>query len=109
MVKIMQSIRTLLGRRIRELRQAKNLSQQELAEQIGIDQRNLSNIECGNTFPSRSLTRLAKALNIDLQELFDFEHYTTDESYMREYIQNNLNSLSPADLKTVYRLIKSMH
>ena len=105
----MKSIKGLLGKRIKELRQSKHLSQQELAEQIGIDQRNLSNIECGNTFPSKSLTRLAAALNIDLQELFDFEPYNTDETRMIAYIQNNLPSLSPTDLRTVYRLIKSMH
>ncbi len=105
----MQSIKDLLGRRIKELRQSRHLSQQELAEKIGIDQRNLSNIECGNTFPSKSLTRLAQALNIDLQELFDFDHYKTDKSCMIEYIQKNLDKLSSSDLKTVYRLIKSMH
>lgn len=105
----MKSIKGLLGKRIKELRQSKHLSQQELAEKIGIDQRNLSNIECGNTFPSKSLTRLASALNIDLQELFDFEHYKTDESCMIAYIQKNVGSLSSSDLRTVYRLIKSMH
>ncbi len=105
----MKSIKDLLGKRIKELRQSKHLSQQELAEKIGIDQRNLSNIECGNTFPSKSLTRLANALNIDLQELFDFEHYKTDETSMINYIQKNLTTLSSSDLRTVYRLIKSMH
>lgn len=105
----MHSIKELLGKRIRELRQAKHLSQQELAEKIGIDQRNLSNIECGNSFPSKSLTRLAKALNIDLQELFDFEHYALDKISMIDYINKNLDSLSSSDLQTIYRLIKSMH
>ncbi len=105
----MRSIKDLLGRRIRELRQKKQMSQQELAEKIGIDQRNLSNIECGNTFPSKSLLHLARALNIDLQELFDFEHYKTDKETMLEYIRANIDSLSASEVKTVYRLIKSMH
>lgn len=105
----MHSIKELLGKRIRELRLANKLSQQDLAEKIGIDQRNLSNIECGNSFPSKSLIRLADALNIDLQELFDFEPFATDESNMIQYIQKNLTSLSPSDLRTIYRLIKSMH
>ncbi len=105
----MKSVKDLLGKRIKDLRLSKKLSQQELAEQVGIDQRNLSNIECGNTFPSKSLSRLASALNIDLQELFDFEHYNADENAMIAYIQKNLESLSSSDLKTIYRLIKSMH
>ena len=43
-------IKKLLGRRIKELRESKDLTQEQLAEKIGIGQRNLSKIECGNNF-----------------------------------------------------------
>ena len=51
----MNRIKELLGRRIKELREKRGYTQQQLAEKIGIDQRNLSKIECGITFPSKSL------------------------------------------------------
>lgn len=41
----MEEIKHLLGKRIREIRKAKNISQEKLAELVGIEKRNLSNIE----------------------------------------------------------------
>ena len=60
----MEDIKQLLGQKIKELRKNQRLSQQQLAELANIDQRSLSHIECGNTFPSKILINLSKALNI---------------------------------------------
>ena len=70
--KVMNRIKELLGRRIKELREKRGYTQQQLAEKIGIDQRNLSKIECGITFPSKSLPELSRCLQISLPQLFDF-------------------------------------
>lgn len=59
----MNDIKKLLGKRIKELRKAQGISQQQLAELANIDQRNLSHIECGDTFPSRVLLEISSALN----------------------------------------------
>ena len=67
----MNDIKYYLGQRIKELRKIKGLSQQELAEIANIDQRSLSHIECGDTFPSKSLFELAEALDVDLKDLFE--------------------------------------
>lgn len=104
----MNDIKKLLGKRIKELRQIRGLSQLQLAELIDIDQRNLSHIECGDTFPSKSLLELATALHVDLSELFNFNHLNIDEAGMKTYINKSLDELPPNDIKTVYRLIKSM-
>lgn len=104
----MNDIKKLLGKRIKELRQKQGLSQLQLSELINIDQRNLSHIECGDTFPSKSLLELSAALNIELKELFDFEHHEIDTPEMITYIQSSIDKLEAADIKTVYRLIKSM-
>lgn len=104
----MNDIKFLLGRRIKELRKIKGISQQELAELANIDQRSLSHIECGDTFPSRSLFELANALDIELRDLFDFEHHKLDLLAMKSYILKNLDSISEENIKVLYRLIKSM-
>jgi len=104
----MNDIKKLLGKRIKELRQIQGLSQQQLAELVNIDQRNLSHIECGDTFPSKSLLELSSALNIKLNELFDFKHLSIDDSGMKNYILQSLDVLQPNDIKTIYRLIKAM-
>ena len=104
----MDDIRKLLGKRIKELRKYNGLSQEKLAELANIEQRSLSDIECGDTFPSRSLLDVANALDIELKDLFDFEHLEQTDKSMRDYILHNVESLNEDNLKTVYRMIKSM-
>lgn len=104
----MNNIKEILGLRIRELRKQKGITQEQLAEMINIDQRNLSNIECGVTFPSKSLGEIANALNVSLRDLFDFEHVKLTSEEMKNFICNSLDNLSDNDIKIIYRLIKSM-
>ena len=50
------------------LRQSHGLTQAELAERCGIDQADISRIECGSTSPTaRTLQRIADALDADLR------------------------------------------
>lgn len=63
-----------LGDRVRELRNNKELSMEKLAELSGIDYRQLSYIELGQTDPSLStLYALCSGLEITLAELMDSE------------------------------------
>lgn len=104
----MKEIKVLLGKRIKELRKGLGISQQALAELANMDQRNLSSIECGGTFPSKSMPEIAAALKVTLPELFDFEHHKVDKSEMVEYIKENIEYLEEADIKTFYRMLKGM-
>lgn len=103
-----QNIKKLLGSRIKELRNAQNITQQQLAEMVDIDQRSLSAIECGTNFPTRSLLKIANALDVDLKDLFDYEHFTLDNTEKIQAISKHLKSLSSHDLDIIYRLVKSM-
>ncbi|WP_161987556.1 helix-turn-helix domain-containing protein [Arcticibacter tournemirensis] len=61
-----------LGQRVRDLRSDKKLSMEKLAELSGIDYRQLSYIELGQTDASLStLYALCNGLNISLTELMD--------------------------------------
>lgn len=61
------------GLRVRELRKQKSLSMEKLAELSGIDYRQLSYVELGDTNPTISTaSAIAKGLNIPLKDLFDF-------------------------------------
>lgn len=104
----MKDIKYLLGLKIKELRNKKGYSQQQLAELINIDQRNLSNIECGNTFPAKSLMTIAKVFNVTLPELFDFNYLAKNNKDMKKYITQNIDNLTEENIKIIYRLIKSM-
>lgn len=100
----MNKIKTLLGKRIKELREKRRLTQQQLAEAIGIDQRNLSKIECGITFPSKCLAELAKNLEIDLSQLFSLEHLNLNESDKKEALKDLIDSLSASQVELLYKI-----
>ncbi|HLJ28246.1 MAG TPA: helix-turn-helix transcriptional regulator [Candidatus Angelobacter sp.] len=59
------------GRRVRQLRDARNMSQTVFAEKIGTDQSTISLIENGKQEPRlRSIDQMAGALKVSLSELF---------------------------------------
>ena len=60
--------------KIKELRLSNHLTQEQFAEKIGIDPKNVSKIENGNNYPSpETLTAIARALDVDIYELFVFK------------------------------------
>ena len=72
----MDNIKTLLGKRIKELRQKRRYTQEKLAEMANIEIPSLSNIENGKNYPNHeTLYKLATALNVRPFELFIFEYY----------------------------------
>ncbi|MCM1340040.1 MAG: helix-turn-helix domain-containing protein [Muribaculaceae bacterium] len=71
----MSTIKDLLGKRIRELREQKGLTQEALATMVGIEPPSLSSIERGNSYPTaETMENIAKSLNVLPCELFTFEH-----------------------------------
>lgn len=61
-----------LGARIKEFRKARGLSQEQLAEIIGIEQKHVSRLEVGKSYPTIDrLEKLALALNVPMGRFFD--------------------------------------
>ena len=61
------------GKKLRELRRAGGLTQEQLAEKASVSYQAISNIERGVTGPSfATLASIARALKIRPRELFDF-------------------------------------
>lgn len=64
-----------IGERIRDLRESKGISQQNLAAICNFEKANLSRIEAGRTNPTVStMYKISQALDITLTELVDVEH-----------------------------------
>ncbi len=60
-----------IGKRLRELREAKGFSQGDIQERTGLVRAYVSRIECGHTIPSlATLEKWAKALDLDLYQVF---------------------------------------
>jgi transcriptional regulator with XRE-family HTH domain len=63
--------RKRLGRNVASLRARQDLTQEKLAEKVGVSTRYIQSVEAGQYFPSLpALTRLRAALRCDWNELF---------------------------------------
>ena len=102
-----RDIKKLLGRRINEIRTRKGLTQEKLAELVGIGERNLSKIECGNNFiTAETLSNILFALDVEPSELFNFQHLeNTDE--LKEELINAIKNES-VDVTLLYRFYRSI-
>ena len=68
-----------IGAFLKELRKENNLTQEQLAEKLGVTQRSVSRWENGNTLPDISLLiELADYYDVDLHELLNDERKSTE-------------------------------
>lgn len=104
----MKTANELLGVRIRELRKAKGIAQEQLAEVLGIEQQYMSRIELGKSYPSLDrLMRIAEELHVPLPSLFDFAHHVP-ETLTPETILKNIEGIDERDRRLLYRITELM-
>ena len=104
----MKTANELLGARIRELRKAKGIAQEQLAEVLGIEQQYMSRIELGKSYPSLDrLMRIAEELQVSLPSLFDFAHHAP-EALSPETILKSIQSVDERDQRLLYRMSELM-
>ena len=100
-------MKELLGKRIKELRIQKKLTQEQLAEIVEMGERNLSKIECGINFVSaETLQKISVALNVNAKDLFDFDHLRNEEELKKELL-NAINN-DKIDINLLYRIYQSI-
>ena len=103
----MNSIKTLFGRKIKEYRKKKNLTQAQLAESVRVDDKHISCIESGKNFPSPELIeRLANSLEIEPKDLFEF-YYLQDIPDLKSDIISMLDKLNQNELSLVHKYIRN--
>lgn len=67
-----QSPQQAFGQRIRELRQAKGMTQEDLADRCGLFRTYMSRIETGKANPTLTMIHaLADSIGVPVQALFD--------------------------------------
>jgi transcriptional regulator with XRE-family HTH domain len=72
----MKTIGQQFGDRVRELRQTRGISQEDLAFKSGMHRTYLGGIERGERNPTlKNIAKLAKALGVSLPELFSFKNH----------------------------------
>ncbi len=96
-----------IGQKIRKFRKAHGLSQEQLAEQIGISVTHMSHIETGNTKLSLPvLVDLAKCLEVSTDDIL-FDNTPNKNSYLNE-LSNVLDSCSAKEVQIIADIAKSI-
>lgn len=99
----------LIGLRIKELRKHKGLSQERVAEIMGISPKYLSNIERGKENPTLdTFIKLANALNIELSEIFNYSHEKSSKE-LKKLIMDLLKDGDEIQLKLFARIANAIY
>jgi len=97
---------TLIGQRIRRYRRAHRLSQEQLAERIGISVAHMSHIETGNTKLSLSvLVKIALALDVQTDDLLT--EARSGRSQTLDQLSALLEGCTEAEMRVIYDLAKT--
>lgn len=102
-------VKSLFGKRLKELRLKNKLTQEELAEKIGLSSKTLSQIEVGNNFVSaETLDLLCNALDIKPKILFDFDENT---SFTKKDLKKDIIKFieaNPENLKFLHKIASAL-
>jgi len=83
------NIKKIVGQKIQEYRKNNKITQEQLAEMIGIETVSLSKIETGRSYPtSENLAKISKILNAEPYEFFLANKTPKNEDLLKEINQN---------------------
>ena len=97
-----------IGKNIQKFRKLNKITQEKLAEMVGVEINSISSIETGKYFPSpENLVKIASSLNVSLADLFTFKKELSNTEYIQE-INNYIALLknNTEKLKSIYNYIK---
>lgn len=101
-----------IGEKIRKIREAKGLSQKEVAATVGMDQSQYSKIEKGKTDPTTAtLQKITAAIGVSLAEIFASDEAFKDVgSYDRSLMEKLqlLEQLEEDEKQSVFKIIDGL-
>ena len=96
-----------IGQRIRKIRKARGLSQEELAEQVGISTTHMSHIETGNTKMSLPIfAALASALEVRTDELL-YDEAPAGRSAALTHITELLDGCTTPQVRVIEDIVEA--
>ena len=99
----------LLGRRVKDLRTKRGLTQEKLAELAAIDVKYLGGIERGTENPTiGTLEKLSNALAVKVFQIVEFEHEILGKRLLRRRINQILDNCDDRELQTILRLVSAI-
>lgn len=103
-------VKYLIGQRIKELRRASGMSQEVLAEKMGISSKYLSSIERGKENPTLdTFISLVAALGVEFRDLFDFSHHGKSQKELKELVNSLIDKGGEEKLRLIVKLIRAIY
>lgn len=103
-----EEAKILFGRRIKQLRTCLNLTQFTLGEYADINQRQVTLIETGKSFPSlKTLIKFAEIFHCSLQDLFTFDNLQ-DRKLLETELEGIIKLSSNDKVKVLYTVAKQL-
>ena len=102
----MTDFKKQFAKRLKELRIASGLSQEELANAVGVSEKTVSYWENGHNYVAiKTIPLLAKALNVPEYKFFVFGELSSENN---EEILNLLNSMTEKEKRIVSQVVNSI-
>lgn len=103
----MNHARSALGSVVRETRKSRHLSQEALAERVGVCKRTIIDIENNTANPKfEVLYPLVRELNLPLNQIFYPE--ASENFEMKNILIQELNDCSDYEMKIIVSIVKSL-
>lgn len=105
----MKDVAVKIGSRIRYFRLMKELSQEKLALEAGINPAFLGHLERGLKSPTvDTLSKISSALNISLSELVKTEEENIENNAALDKINLSIKNLSPEEANRVAHIVSEI-
>lgn len=104
-------IRKIFGSNVRTLRRYKKLTQEKLAEFLGLDSQSVKFIETGRMFiSSDTFSRLCNYFNVEPEYFFKSKHVESTEkgANLRQEINRLLSDCDEEKLQSIYGVIVAL-
>ena len=96
-----------LGRRIKEIRKRNGLSQERLAELIGVEPPSICNVENGKNYPTlQNLEKIINVLGVTYTDVFNFDQHKESDDLIVEI--NEMLKNNPDKIKDFYKIMKAL-
>lgn len=104
----MKITKEILGARIKELRKAKGLSQEQLAEKVDIEAKHVSRLELGKNYPSiTTLEQIADALNVEMIDILQVGHHLPKKQ-LSANITKMLKEADDEKLRMIEKVVRAI-
>lgn len=104
---LLESDKVVIGRKFKEYRKSKRLTQFELAEKVGLNEKQISRIEAGLNYPTYlTFIKLLEVLEINISDFTQQAPLTNNP--LQDEIMHLIKTANDAELKTYLDVLKAL-